>query len=303
MRSIFWFLALLIALFSTGMLLLSHLNLSYSQQAMSALRRDQIEDVFFASLARIDARQIALERHTGTLANIGESFYRLSRDTPQGTGARQKGRQAALRAQLEAALGAHLRDFEGAFAAGVWFEPGILAPAGETYAPYLTKTESAPVPQLIESPQSDGLYQSEPWFKRTLGANWTVAEHTPNHIYWSPVYFDFAARRALLTLASPMFDAEKNLIGMVTTGWASDQIIDFVSRVEVTETSFSFLNDRNNRNLSSLSRNGDTLLEQKIIDAIRTPADRRAECRRAHLRALLRRHCSGNGLRRRRAPG
>lgn len=62
MHSIMGLLLLLIALFAAGMFLLSHLNLNYSQQAMYELRRDQIQDVFFTGLVRIDAHQIALER-------------------------------------------------------------------------------------------------------------------------------------------------------------------------------------------------------------------------------------------------
>ncbi|MEO9703449.1 MAG: sensor domain-containing phosphodiesterase, partial [Marinobacter alexandrii] len=80
MHTIMGLLLLLIVLFAIGMFLLSHLNLGYSQQAMYELRRDQIRDVFFTGLARIDAHQIALERQVATLATIGETFYRLSRE-------------------------------------------------------------------------------------------------------------------------------------------------------------------------------------------------------------------------------
>ena len=84
---------------------------------MYELRRQQIKDVFFASLTRIDARQIELERHISTLAIIGETFYRLSEDADSEPSSRE-----ALRAQLETTLGEHLRDFEGVSGAGIWFK-------------------------------------------------------------------------------------------------------------------------------------------------------------------------------------
>jgi hypothetical protein len=87
-------------------------------------------------------------------------------------------------------------------------------------------------------------------------------------VYWSPVYFDLNTERAVLTLASPMYDRDGNLLGMATTAWGADQIIDVVSRITVTQHSFAFLNDRNNRNLSSLSQGKDTRREQALIDAI-----------------------------------
>ncbi|WP_152208576.1 bifunctional diguanylate cyclase/phosphodiesterase [Marinobacter changyiensis] len=260
MQPLMGLLAFLIGLFFTGMLLLSHLNLNYSQQAMSDLRRDQIRDVFFASVARIDARQIALQRHTSSLAIIGETFYRLARERRNDTS-----NTNALRAQLETSLKDHLSEFDGASGAGIWFEPEILAGTNQSYSAHFTKSDAESEPTLI---RNSGGYRSARWFERTLDESWSLDQHVPGQVYWSAVYFDFATKRAVLTLASPMFNADKELIGMATTGWASDQIIDLVSRVEVTENSFSFLNDRNNRNLSSLSLDNDTFLEQKLIDAI-----------------------------------
>lgn len=263
MHSIMALLLLLTVLFFAGMLLLSHLNLSYSQQAMYELRRQQIKDVFFASLTRIDARQIELERHISTLAIIGETFYRLSQEAESTPVNRE-----AMRAQLETTLGGHLRDFEGVSGAGIWYEPGVLAEPNEAYSPYLVQTDNA----LISRPAAEATrkrgYRAERWFNLTLGEGWAPDPQQPGKIHWSPVYFDLATQRAMLTLARPMYSKDGDLIGVVTTDWTSDQIVDLVSRVEVTENSFAFLNDSNNRNLSSLSQNADPQLEQKIIDAI-----------------------------------
>ncbi|KKN10724.1 hypothetical protein LCGC14_1033640, partial [marine sediment metagenome] len=125
MHSIMGLLFLLIALFAIGMFLLSHLNLSYSQQAMYELRRDQIRDVFFTGLVRIDARQISLEREVATLAAIGETFYRLSREQPDSPKA-----QRLLQSQLEKTLQSRLESEVGVSGAGLWYQPGIVAPAG-----------------------------------------------------------------------------------------------------------------------------------------------------------------------------
>ena len=257
MASIIWLLALLILLFSGGMLLLSQLNLGYSQQALSELKRQQIADVVKTGLARIDARQQALAQHTSALARLGESLYRMAPENDL-AGARQL---------LATALQAHLRDFEGSFGAGLWFEPGYLAPADQSYAAYFIKPDPQQPLTRVDSVTGDS-YRSSAWFERTLGPDWSASTQAPGQVAWSPVYFDFTTRRALLTLATPMIDDQGELIGMATTDWTSDQVIELVSRVTVTDSSFAFLNDRNNRNLSSLARSTDTLLEQQIIDAI-----------------------------------
>lgn len=263
MQSIMWLLVLLIALFFFGMLLLSNLNLNYSQQALSELRRDQIRDVFFAGLTRIDARQQALERQTSALSLMGETFYRLARESAV-TGADRE----RLQSQLDQALRHHLQTSDGASGAGIWFEPGILAPTGKSYASYFVQTLRGGSIKGLQRGKTTTQYRQLPWFNLTFGEHWQADHRPAERVYWSPVYFDFSNARAVLTLAQPMFSADHQLIGVVTTDWAATRIIDLVSRVTVTDNSFSFLNDRNNRNLSSLAQGKDTVLEQRLTDAI-----------------------------------
>ncbi|MEP5176788.1 bifunctional diguanylate cyclase/phosphodiesterase [Marinobacter alexandrii] len=259
MHTIMGLLLLLIVLFAIGMFLLSHLNLGYSQQAMYELRRDQIRDVFFTGLARIDAHQIALERQVATLATIGETFYRLSRE--------QRGSPKAQRQfqdQLEKTLRSRLESEVGVSGAGLWYQPGIVAPTGERYAPYLVKDGVGGA--RMQSQSTD--FRQTRWFELTLGMDDARNSSSGVSVYWSPVYFDMATERAVLTLSQPMVSTGGELIGVATIDWASDQVVDLVSRMEVTQNSFAFLNDRNNRNLSSLNQSEDPVLEQKLIDAI-----------------------------------
>ncbi|WP_339798666.1 EAL domain-containing protein [uncultured Marinobacter sp.] len=261
MRSLLLMLAALVGLFFSGMLLLSGLNLNYSQQALSELRRSQIEEVFTTGLTRIHARQQILEHYTASLATMGESFHRLAQVQPSsGISA------ATLRRQLEATLRTQLDDSDGASAAGLWFESGALSP--RPYTVYFIRPDNGDALEAAEPAGADGGFRNSIWYQRTLGENWQPSRHQPGTVYWSPVYFDLSTNRAVLTLASPMFGEDGHLIGMATTAWTSQQIIDLISRMTVTENSFSFLNDRNNRNLSSLSQGEDSLREQRIIDAI-----------------------------------
>ena len=259
-QSIMWMLGLLLLVFVAGMLLLSGLNLNYSREALSELRRQQIEEVVGAGLARINARQSALASYTATLANVGESFQALANGERSGAGLEP------LRAQLEQSLQAHLRDFEGAAGAGLWFEPGVLATPGSSYLPYFVLNNGQT--QRLDSESRFARYRDAPWYTRTLSPDWRPEPDTAGSVYWSPVYFDLNTNRAILTLASPMFDPGGRLLGVATTAWGADQVIELVSRINVTEHSFAFLNDRNNRNLSSLSQGEDTRREQAIIDAI-----------------------------------
>lgn len=259
MHSIMWLLGLLTLLFFAGMGLLSHLNLSYSQQAMHELRQEQIKDIVLSGLTRIDSRQAELQRHTVSLGNIGKSFYSLSRDSGVS--------RTALQAQLATSLHQFLADIDGISGGGIWFEPGVLADNRETFAIRFAREEGAKALTQMP-PTGSARYRDQRWFDLTLGKDWTPDPSAGAAVSWSPVYFDFASGRAVLTLASPMYNEHGELIGVVTTDWSSDQIVTLVSHVEVTDSSFAFLNDRNNRNLSSLNQSADPRLEQKLIDGI-----------------------------------
>jgi diguanylate cyclase (GGDEF)-like protein len=261
-QSIMWMLGLLLLVFIAGMFLLSGLNLSYSREALSDLRRQQINEVVSAGLSRIDARQEALASYTVTLANVGESYHQMQEaGSPDLT-------RTMLRDSLESSVKAHLRDFEGAAGAGIWFEPGVLSEKGNSYMPYFVKPAEAGDLTRLDTESRFESYRNAPWFNRTLEPELGSDPASDGEVYWSPVYFDLNTERALVTLASPMFDRSGRLLGMATTAWGADQIIDLVSRITVTDHSFAFLNDRNNRNLSSLSEGDDTLEEQALIDAI-----------------------------------
>ncbi len=261
-KSVMWLLGLLILVFVAGMLLLSGLNLNYSRDALSELRRQQIHDVVSAGLTRINARQAALAGYTTTLANVGESFHAMAE-----AGVADSDR-SRFRARLESSLKDHLQDFEGAAGGGLWFEPGVLSDPAAGYMPYFIMGPDGQRLERLDVETGLRNYRNAPWFSRTLGEEWTPGPDNAGEVYWSPIYYDLNTERAVLTLASPMYDREQNLLGMATTAWTADQIIDVVSRITVTENSFTFLNDRNNRNLSSLSRGEDSREEQAVIDAI-----------------------------------
>jgi diguanylate cyclase (GGDEF)-like protein len=257
-----WMLVLLVLVFILGMFTLSSLNLNYSREALSDLRRQQISEVVGAGLLRLNARQMALASHTINLANVGENFHEMLESGFSDI------EPSVLRTRLENSIKAHSTDFQGAAGAGLWFEPGILSEPDASYMPYFISQKQDKSLTRLDTEARFGQYRRAPWFERTLGSQWSENSGVAGEVFWSPVYFDLTTERALLTLASPMFDREGNLLGIATTAWGADQIIEAVSRVTATENSFAFLNDRNNRNLSSLSEGENTRKEQALIDAI-----------------------------------
>lgn len=101
-RLIMLILVVLTAVFLVGMLLMSSLNLDFSQRAMAELRQKQITDIVQANLNRINAHHQLMEQNTASLANIGELLY-LNR------GSNTKTTREALQTNLTRALEKCLR--------------------------------------------------------------------------------------------------------------------------------------------------------------------------------------------------
>ncbi len=260
-HSILWLLIALLVVFIAGLLLLSTLNLNYSQESLSELRRQQIRDSVYLGLARINARQNDLANYTLTLANLGETFHQLSVD-------RYEDNQDVLNKDLEDALKEHLSDFDGISGGGLWYRTGTMAAAGQSFMPYYGFQETSKQPMRLDTEARFRNYRKAPWYDKIFGDAEDIDLTESNRVFWSPVYFDMETEQAVLALASPMFSKNGQLLGMATTTWAADEIINLVSEVTVTDGSFAFLNDTDNRNLSSLSQGEDTKQKQRLIDAI-----------------------------------
>ena len=70
-RLILLVLIALIGVFLVGMLVMSSLNLDFSQQAMAELRQRQITDIVQANLNRINGHHQLMEQNTAGLAHPG----------------------------------------------------------------------------------------------------------------------------------------------------------------------------------------------------------------------------------------
>lgn len=252
-QSIMFVLLLLVALFISGMWIMSSLNLGYSQQAMSALRKTQIEETFNANLERIDAHHQLMEQNTEDLARLGELFHRLQ----PGTNSNQ---------ELENALRQHVRDFPEAFGSGIWFEPPAFARSGNLFARYAYWAEDNRI-AMVRHNGNDG-YREQGWYREALPPDWDRHLVRPQQHYWSGAYYSPLSHAAMVTLASPMYNENGKIIGLATTDWRTEEVIKLIGRIRVTPSSFAFLLDSNNRNLSSLSGNDGTQPEVPILQAI-----------------------------------
>lgn len=255
-KTVMLILFLLVILFIAGMGIMSSLNLEYSQRAMSDLRLRQIEESFYANMDRIDAHNRLIEKNTADLARLGELLYRL------------RGRsEYRLQQDLGPALRSRIVDFREAVAGGIWFDPRVFgSDADDRFAAYAYRQNDR-IDLRWANDDALGDYPNTEWYRSALPPDWDRMRDRPQPFYWTPAYYNSMLNAAVITLSTFMKDGNGYIVGLATTDWRTDEIIDLVSEVDVTPGSFSFLIDGNNRQLSGLSAQ-ESLVSQSLLDQI-----------------------------------
>ncbi len=249
-RSIMLVLGLLVALFVLGMWLTSSLNQSFAENAMATQRQQQIADTFYANLDRINAHHYLMEQNTSELARIGQLYKRQQALTGRDN-----------RAELALALERSLQDFRDTYGGGLWFEP-------DSYTQGPLAIYGYQLDGTMQIVTDDQAYLESDWYQQIQPPIEQQLDAELSRFYWTPAYYKANIENVVISLSTPIFDAEDVIIGRASTDWRADEIIRMVSRVEVTPGTFSFLIDRENRNLSSLSQEEDVSHSQRLMNAI-----------------------------------
>ena len=257
-HSIMLTLSLLVALFIAGMWLMSSLNLSFAQGAMSELRQRQIADTFYANLGRINAHHHQMEQNTEDLARLGELYHRLY-PSP--------GRFSTV--QLRLSLKQTLADFPDAYGSAILYQPGAVGTGAFGMRAY---RETADI--RTESAGDD--FHTRDWYQTILN---DLSDNDPaiRSYHWTSAYYRADTDNVVISLSTLMRNGDGQPMGIAVTDWRTEEIVNLVSRVKVTPGAFSFLLDKENRNLSSLALAENVTHAQQLIESISS----------GHLQALL----------------
>ncbi|SDS13059.1 diguanylate cyclase (GGDEF) domain-containing protein [Halopseudomonas sabulinigri] len=246
--AIMFLLSLLVCIFMFGTWLMSSLNLDYAQSAMAELRQRQITDTFYANLDRINAHHRQMEHNTQGLARMGRLFNSLQ-DSPGVT-------EQRLRQSLQQAL----RDFPDSYGGSVWFADGQ-----SERALYAYRQENRILVEPIPAAEQQLIRQ---WYEQLVNLKNqpdTLPDPANN---WMPAYYKASIDSAVISHVVLILDPQQQPVGLAVTDWRAEDIVRTVSRVEVTPSTFSFLLDTENRNLSSLSEAENVTQAQALINGI-----------------------------------
>ncbi|MEL0169144.1 MAG: EAL domain-containing protein [Pseudomonadaceae bacterium] len=238
-RAIMILLSLLVGLFLLGSWLIASLNLEFAENAMGKLRERQITDTFYANLDRINAHHRLMEQSTRGLARAGGLLLRTPADP----------------ATLSNTLRNALLDFPDSYGSSLWYVEGGR-PARYAYR------QGQRI--QVEPLNADEEQRLGSWFQRLRD----LPDPGDPAQQWSAAYYKSSINGVVISHATLIRDAAGQPAGLAMTDWLADDIIRTVSRVEVTPSTFAFLLDHDNRNLSSLSDASDVDHAQQLIDSI-----------------------------------
>ena len=247
--SIMLVLLLLIGLFIAGVWLISGLNLNFAQQAMSEQRQRQIADTFHANLARINAHHFFMQRNTAALARSAEALLRDS----------QPGETASL-ANLKRDINAILTDLPDVHGGSILLHPGSYRAA-----PFALHAQREQGVLQLTTQVSDFVSQS--WY-RQASAQLADGDLSERPFHWSAAYYKPQTEDVVISISTPVLNAQHQRAGMALIDWRADEIIRLVSGVRITPGTFTFLLDRDNRNLSSLATARDDPQAMRLMEVV-----------------------------------
>jgi len=144
----------------------------------------------------------------------------------------------------------HSRDAVGG---GIWFEPYVILPAKQRFCTYaFKKGKNIVVDRGFEDHGYD--YHNQMWYK--FIKNKVI---TKNKLSFTRPYYDPIGTNALMiTFGQGIFDKKGKFVGMSTVDWQMDEILNDISNLKPTKSSFALFADKENDYIFALTENDES---------------------------------------------
>ena len=130
------------------------------------------------------------------------------------------------------------------FGVGVWFEPYKYKEEIKFFGPYAYKEEGAS--KVTEDYATEEYnYPSWPWY--------TIGKNIDKNIAWQEPYYDDTLKMTILTATAPIYDVNKNFLGVVTADMSLKTIQENIQSIKVGETGKAILLSKDGTYLAGVS--------------------------------------------------
>ena len=115
---------------------------------------------------------------------------------------------------------------------GVWFEPYKYKKDIKFFGPYAYK--EAGVSKVTEDYATEEYnYPAQPWY--------TIGKNTDKNIAWQEPYYDDTLKMTMLTATAPIYDENKNFLGVATADMSLKTIQENIKNIKVGQTGKAML--------------------------------------------------------------
>lgn len=213
-----------VALCAVGAVLL---RMSYNANKRQRIEKCDLAVSFLCE--RVNKTAARLQEFTKGLARVGEVFFEAASSGRGGTD------------MMELSLVKCFESNPVAVGGGVWFEPFSIKPDSRLFCRYaLKKDGKIIIDRDFETEKYN--YPDKGWYKTVK-----MSGLDGRKAVWTAPYFDTSGSNALMTTVGVgMLDGGGKFVGMSTTDWSLDSIIDKVRSVLPTEDSTLLFADRGN---------------------------------------------------------
>lgn len=224
------------------------------------LRMDGVVKTVELAGENINALIGEMERNVIDFANAGAVFY-ASGDHSDATG--------------ERIVVENFHNFPEALGGGIWYEPFVIRPDLERfsfYAAYTTSVDDVRINPILAG--ADYNYLNRSWYREIAQA--APKRHMP---VWTRPYFDYTGVGFLMTtVGAGIYDENNRFVGMATVDWRMENVLEELSSIRPTPSSFILLaSPRDDYVLSdtrqeNAAKVGDSLAEVSWFASLPVPA-------------------------------
>jgi methyl-accepting chemotaxis protein len=163
-----------------------------------------------------------------------------------GAGALHAMKQAAPNYNMEPAirrlLTTMIDSIPEAFGIGFWFEPNVFDPQQVFDGIYVYR-KGDQLEFTLEYNDPAFNYHKQVWYTTALPENWDRNQKRELNLYWVKPFYDEITKITMVTITAFILGAQGKILGLSTTDWALDGILDQLNKSRITPSMESFVID------------------------------------------------------------
>jgi methyl-accepting chemotaxis protein len=125
---------------------------------------------------------------------------------------------------------------------GFWFEPYEFDHSKKLYGAYVYKNGDK-WDLTWDYNTEEYNYLKQDWYLSALPENWDRTKKRDKDIYWTAPYFDEVSKITMVTANSFIYDKNGKILGLATTDWGLDSILNKFEQERITPNTETFLVD------------------------------------------------------------